>query len=369
MKPDRSNYEIWFTDWLDGNLNQKQIEEFIVFVNENPDLREELNGLSMVSLEPNEVVFKRKESIKRSSENISDSQFDNLCIASLENDLTPEQQSELNYIIEHSEIKRKNFELVRKLKLKPSTALFKRKSSVKKLTAGQRILKLSAIGLSAAATVAIMILAYLFLAPDVKMGTQQTARNQITDTFLLELHPAIIDKGSIEFSVRSEFLSVNKTIILESGDTGLKFSPVNHGEQENITLSDSLPVFYRQLPPDYMTVKMPESILNTFSPDANALQAFNPDNLIKFEAEDRSNVDRFLARFFHETLMRDTISGDRPVESYELAIAGITGLNKLLGWEMALQKNTDENGEIRSYYFSSKLLKFNAPVKKEGNEL
>jgi len=52
------------------------------------------------------------------------------------------------------------------------------------------------------------------------------------------------------------------------------------------------------------------------------------------------------------------------VESFEIAQAGITGLNKLFGWEIALNKNTDTNGEIRSYNYSSRLLKFNAPVKK-----
>jgi hypothetical protein len=31
---------------------------------------------------------------------------------------------------------------------------------------------------------------------------------------------------------------------------------------------------------------------------------------------------------------------------------------------MALQKTNDENGDLQSLYFSSKMLKFNAPVKK-----
>jgi len=80
--------------------------------------------------------------------------------------------------------------------------------------------------------------------------------------------------------------------------------------------------------------------------------------------DNRSNVELFLARLFHERIMKDKNAGTRPVESFEIAQAGITGLNKLFGWEIALQKNTDENGDTRSYNFSSRLLKFNAPVKK-----
>ena len=38
-------------------------------------------------------------------------------------------------------------------------------------------------------------------------------------------------------------------------------------------------------------------------------------------------------------------------------------LYKLLGWEMALDERKDLNGQLKSVYFSSKILKFNAPVK------
>ena len=49
--------------------------------------------------------------------------------------------------------------------------------------------------------------------------------------------------------------------------------------------------------------------------------------------------------------------------------AGVTGLNKLFGWQMALDKKNDENGQPKSVYFSSKILKFNAPVKKREPQL
>ena len=110
MKPDRSNYEIWFTDWLDGNLTEKQVEELKVFLKENPDLNEELNGLISVSLNPPDSLFSGKDGLKKSPENFSDHSLNNLCIASLENDLTPGQKAELNEIISRDEMKRKSFE-------------------------------------------------------------------------------------------------------------------------------------------------------------------------------------------------------------------------------------------------------------------
>ena len=50
MQIDRSNYEIWFIDWLDGNLNSLQVEQLKLFLDQNPDLREELNDLTTMNL-------------------------------------------------------------------------------------------------------------------------------------------------------------------------------------------------------------------------------------------------------------------------------------------------------------------------------
>jgi hypothetical protein len=36
---------------------------------------------------------------------------------------------------------------------------------------------------------------------------------------------------------------------------------------------------------------------------------------------------------------------------------------------MALVKTSDEEGELKSFYFSSRVLKFNAPVKKSNPSL
>ena len=124
MKPDRSNYEIWFTDLLDGNLSEKQVEELKAFLNENPDLNEELNGLSILTINPPDFTFGRKKDLSRSSESFSEEQFEHLCIANLENDLTPGQKAELNEFIGRDENRRKSFERYQKLHLKPFPVQF-----------------------------------------------------------------------------------------------------------------------------------------------------------------------------------------------------------------------------------------------------
>ena len=99
MEIDRSNYEIWFIDWMDGNLNPHQEKILRQFLIENPDLREEFTDLSPECTIPSKVIFKHKEQLKKSPADITKSQFEYLCVAYLENDLSPEQQNELTEII------------------------------------------------------------------------------------------------------------------------------------------------------------------------------------------------------------------------------------------------------------------------------
>jgi hypothetical protein len=82
------------------------------------------------------------------------------------------------------------------------------------------------------------------------------------------------------------------------------------------------------------------------------------------EQDDRSNISKFLSRTFRKGILREKKVSDAPIQTYELAEAGIKGLNKLLGWQMALEKTADSAGGLKSLYFSSRMLKFNAPVRK-----
>ena len=97
---------------------------------------------------------------------------------------------------------------------------------------------------------------------------------------------------------------------------------------------------------------------------SNTLVALNTNANIPEAEDERSKVGRFIAKTFREKLLKEKTPPDSPLKGYEIAEAGVTGLNKLFGWEMALDKKNDQNGQLKSVYFSSKILKFNAPVKK-----
>jgi len=85
---------------------------------------------------------------------------------------------------------------------------------------------------------------------------------------------------------------------------------------------------------------------------------------IPAEVPEKHGLNALIARFFREKILKSGDPETGSLKPYEIADAGIIGLNKLLGWQMSLQKNHDDKGDLKSLYFSSKILKFNAPVRK-----
>ena len=63
MKINRDNYEAFFMDYLDGNLDESVVNDFIEFLQKNPDLKEELTSFESVSLRPENIVFNQKNKL------------------------------------------------------------------------------------------------------------------------------------------------------------------------------------------------------------------------------------------------------------------------------------------------------------------
>ncbi len=365
MRPDRSNYEIWLIDWLDGRLDDSQAEQLKIFLDENPDLREVPDTLNLLNLKTRGESFPLKEKLKKTPADLTDSQFEYLCIADLENDLSPEQADDLSESMANDPDRLKTHKLTQKLKLIPGKYVYTQKYNLKKTTLYQRALRLSLIGLSAAATVALLII--LNLPAPVR---QPEKPEQASSDIFTETTPVISPVETIpENNLKREVLISSKpeTEMIKIPDEEI-ISKTTLLARDATETADSLhektEISINSVPTITFLARL--NITGEYQVN-NSLVALNPDPIIP-DFDDRSNVNRFLSKFFHEKILKDESAGDKPVRGYEIAEAGITGLNKLFGTELALYRNTDENGEVTSVYFSSRLLKFNAPVKKVTDE-
>ena len=93
------------------------------FLIANPDLKtefDELNTLKVAMHFISEESFRYKEKLKKTSADLTGSQFEYLCTAFLENDLSDDQKSEFLQSIRQDTEKRRSFELIQKMKLTTS---------------------------------------------------------------------------------------------------------------------------------------------------------------------------------------------------------------------------------------------------------
>jgi hypothetical protein len=362
MKPDRTNYEIWLIDYLDGNLDDLKVRQLISFLEENPDIREECEDILSYNLKPETGSFKYKSNLKKSVTDLNQSQFEYLCISAAENDITEQQRIELASIVADNPEKKKTFELYKRLKLVAPVVTYNSKPGIRRLTTTQKIVRLSVVGLSAAAGLAIMISLYN-IQPEKEGSTPSfVSANLSGDTVIKEsqsnkiiaYNPPLLEKELQQSARKDNIVSPVETV-----------SPLVESLAAQPLTADSTPVDTESRTSDIEKINFIKDVTmieKGFTGELIAINTINNESFV--ETPDKPGFNEFIAKTFRERILKSKTPETGSLKAYEIADAGINGLNKLLGWDMSLQKTRDEKGALKSLYFSSKMLKFNAPVKK-----
>lgn len=132
MGINRTNYEIFFLDYYEGNLSTAQAEELMAFLEAEPDLRAEFEEFELVSLPGDEVVyFAGKASLKRGQ--ITPANYEWYFAAFAEGDLNEEERAMvLAFVANHPKMQRE-LELMQNARLQPDQAIvFPGKESLKR---------------------------------------------------------------------------------------------------------------------------------------------------------------------------------------------------------------------------------------------
>ena len=138
MKINRETYESIFIDYLDGRLSDNDLRSLVDFLDENPDLEQELKDLTEFSKKTElytkvEPSFSSKELIKTPIFDQKVSNFDELCIAFYEGLLNEKEEQYLLELSESREDLMLTFESYGQLKIKADTSIvFPNKSSLTK---------------------------------------------------------------------------------------------------------------------------------------------------------------------------------------------------------------------------------------------
>lgn len=153
-KINRHNYEAYFLDYLEGNLSMEDKQDLFTFLEQNPDLKSELDmDLIDVSLNPSAIVFDHKESLKTEDESILNlNTVDVWMLEAVEKNLTASKQKELEDFVRKHQLE-KTYTAYQSTILKPDLkVVFEDKQKLKVATGiviplYMRVASIAAVGI------------------------------------------------------------------------------------------------------------------------------------------------------------------------------------------------------------------------------
>ena len=353
MKINRNNYEQYFIDHLDGRLDASLIEEFNHFLDLNPDLKTELEDFENINVNIDEsFTFWEKDSLKKevilSTAHIDTHNFENYFIASIEGDLSLNEQQELDSFISLNPGLQSQFDLFEISKAIPDASIiFDNKKGLKKYP----FLLLSnwykPIGI--AASIILLVGVFNILQP-LKTHTPRIERanvpsqmlNQQLENFALDYnYPPISERGYlISAPQTAELIPIEEISIMSTIEVPIEslIASLEMKDQSNLTLFAKNE--YEILAKELMIKE--ELLLATFG-EANpsAQEKLEKSLWAKTFKKRRRNKDR------------DEGLGDEnkkaKINLWTLASMGIEGFNAVTGSNVNIERKLNKEGEKKKY--------------------
>jgi hypothetical protein len=324
MNINRNNYEACFLDYFDGNLDKRQMDELMAFLELNPDLKAEFSSFVAIQLPKSAEAFEGKALLKK--ENVTLLNYSQYFIAHTEGDLSEAEEKNLRrFLQEHPQLL-PELEIFKKLRILPQhEIIFKDKTILKRNT--KVIAFRTAVRYAAAAVIAILLLTYFFLPESLSHLAQQQPVNSIPPNTLdiKNIPPATVaeinvqktDHVTITRRKRDADIPKNKTTPVPTSEEPVAIIP------PVVTISQNGGGF-----------AVPSNTPDTLSTAKNIAAVTKPDSPSQL-----SDV------FTNEELQELGFSSsekNKKNDLFDLAAKGVDGLGKVTGTEMALKKSNDE---------------------------
>ena len=374
MNINRENYEAWLIDLMEGKLSPGQEELVRQFLAANPDLEAGTDLLDMALIPP-EISFPLKEDVKKGAGlyEINKGNFEQFCIARIEGDLSASAEKALDdFLSDHPECA-PAARLYDMVILKPDKNVCfpdkhllrkRRPATVKMQELFRRRIVYRAI--SVAASVLLILSAYVFIrnysgidhtvapladreapvpsetdkAPDaVAAAVNRIYHGQTAavDIESLMSTPAVHEEFAFRSPATVQSESVNTGSASVDRDHGLIPLPVTHLSRK-LELKTSLSAPKAD----------PVRIAGLYRP---AAPAYREDNR-QLPAMLIGGVMGLIAGTIDEDRERDRIT------LLDIADAGLKGINNVAGTDMRFEREYNNDGELVSMAFNSRLIEF-----------
>lgn len=343
-----SNYELFFVDYLEGNLSANEEQMLLDFLEENPYLREEFNLILNSKLEPTCLAFNNKEGLKKPhfSKNGISNEIDYLCIASIENDISKNEQINLNSLVSGNDDNSKTLSIFLKTKLEPNRNIeFAHKQSLKRFTIfgySQRAAKF-ATGVAAGFLLLIgsySVVKFYLVEKEVQLATNSPIEN----AGKAGLH--IINKENINSALPQH----NTYNVIPKDNAKLE-------NDSNAFAEDTLKTTaYNEAPPTQAEtfIKPIEALELIASSDLSNMKA-----VAEISALTKSDIVSSAEIFSHNRSKKE-------VGLFEIAQLGVSKLASFTDSDLSLNAKKNDNGKITRISFESSLFAFSTPIRKNS---
>jgi len=346
MKITTENYEEFVLDYLEGDLDPETRKELEAFFREHPRLAPGEDEISSLRLQPEELSMRGKNSLHKSVFDTPEG-LENAAIALSESDLSKEEIAAFQtWLKSHPEAEETVNEFGR-LKLQPdSLIVFPGKAKLKRKT---RVLP---IWWSVAAAAVLAMGIFLFY-PEKEASVQQQITPQVVETLVPDT-PAesVPDKGKVETaekpgpSPKEKIVREKPVQVAEILPAKAKVIPQKEEHPETVRIAMNIP--------EPMKAKVirfdvqPEKVVMV-------LDYQGTKKALADEVPVEDLLDRKLQRSLHSD-DRELLSPDN------IALGGLQLIARASGDRLVGKRDND--GEIKSISFHSRLLSFSLPVNK-----
>jgi hypothetical protein len=372
----RDNYESWFLDFLDGKLDAGQKEKFLSFLEFNPDLKKELYSLKGIVLEPEEMSYDRKTSLKKPVGDrpapLSDEEFERLCISGIEQELNPEEEHLLSVIIRDDPRRNRIHRLFQSTILEADQQIsYSGKKALKK-----RVIRIPQmrmmISMAAAAALILFVLSiyFRFYTPD----TEQEIASQSTMGPESQNQDAPVGGNTYKSQP-------------PAGDvpSGSKVTPSDNGDEAPVGDQASSLIEKGNLPAEHQASSLHDGDKEPFISDGHNLrkdplylaridplmpEPFShpgismPPALVLPDGSDGSGNTLTLQEFAMERIRKRVLDDeeDGKLSLWKLADAGFERINQWSGEDYSMERKVDENGKTRRITFESPVFGISTPL-------
>jgi hypothetical protein len=197
MDINRHNYEEFFLLYIDKELNAGERKAVEQFIQENPDLREELEMLKQSVFTPEKnLIFTNKQALLHpSSSLITELNYEEYFILYADEQLSPSEKTEVELFVDRNPHLMQDFQLHKQLKLAPEEINFPAKEGLYKRQ-GSKVVSLPWVRFAAAAMI-LLIAGSVWL--EKTKPTNATAQTEPKKTNSETSHPKLVEaRANIE---------------------------------------------------------------------------------------------------------------------------------------------------------------------------